>query len=914
VILFAYLKLKLRLKQAGFDADFYPFDWRQSIPALGKELADEIRKETGRNTGRQDLYIVAHSMGGLVSRACLKLLKEKGEDDKVRRLVMLGTPNFGSFAPVQALLGNYTIIKRIAALDLGNSLKDLVNTVFNTFPGLYQMMPAPVKFSGIDLYNIANWPLIGMGPRNNLLEEASKVNEALAPGSDLFTLIAGINQETVVNVRREGNDFVYSTSMEGDGTVPLVFAQLEGVKTYFVEEEHGSLPNNADVSRAVIDLIETSRTTVLSTTWSPRMRGMLREVRGEDLVLQDPYEGRRGEQISPRELRQILREFMAPPVWTREESLPAPAAGYAKPTGESIVIGRKRQRRIDIHLAHGSITQVDSRAIVLGLFKGVTPSGAAGAIDKQLGGVITDFTERRMIAANIGEVFIMPANRYRMGAEMVVFAGLGAFDDFNEEVLRIAAENVARALARTKVDDFATVLMSTGIGMSVGAVLANLLQGFLRGLAEGDQDGRLRSITLCEADQERFMQMHAELLRLTTTHLFDDLEATVDIRKLPPIAAPVFPATDRASGFIEDPVYLIVRELIDSREKETNIQFNADFTLRASMLTAGQKATVITDAIDINGALLNAHFQQIERESFNMGSLDKFGQELALLVLPPLIRKVLPGMKNRRIIIIHDARTSWIPWETICIDKWYPAAEMGLSRKYEAENLSVAGWLEERRLAEKLRILLIVNPTGDLPGAENEGKRIQTILGRDQAFQIDTLWREEATWSAVRAAFRSGDFDVIHYAGHAFFDPYKRSRSGILCHGKQVLSGLDLVNVEKLPALVFFNACEAARIRRSEASEDQEQNHVVAKRLERNVGLAEAFLRSGVGNYVGTYWPVGDAPAEQFAAIFYKALAHGHSIGEALQEGRKRVIELKSIDWADYIHYGSPSFVVKRRS
>jgi hypothetical protein len=59
---------------------------------------------------------------------------------------------------------------------------------------------------------------------------------------------------------------------------------------------------------------------------------------------------------------------------------------------------------------------------------------------------------------------------------------------------------------------------------------------------------------------------------------------------------------------------------------------------------------------------------------------------------------------------------------------------------------------------------------------------------------------------------------------------------------------------------------------------------------------------------------LGDTHAEQFAAILYKALALGHCIGEALREGRKRVMELKSVDWADYIHYGSPAFVVKRRT
>ncbi len=905
VILLAYLKLKLRLLLAGVDASFHPFDWRQSVPDPGRELADRIRTETGPDAGREDLYLVAHSMGGLVARAAFKQLKDKGEDKKVRSLVMLGTPNFGSFAPVQALSGSHSLVKCVAALDVRNSQEDLVNKVFNTFPGLYQMLPAPGKFSGVDLSSPATWPPVGMGPRTTLLAEAPKVHEAMAPGNDRFTLIAGINQETAVSVRREGDEFVYTTSVEGDGTVPLAFAQLDGVTTYFVEEEHGSLANNADVARAVIDLIETSRTSALPTTWTPGRRGAVREVRGADIA-PAPYGGRRGEQISPREVREMLRDFAAPPVRTREEASPAPAKGFAKLTGEPIVVGRKRQRRIDLRLAHGGITQVDARAIVLGLFRGVAPSGAAGAIDQALDGVITDFTERRMIAANVGEVFIMPANRYRMGADMVVFAGLGTYDDFNEEVLRIVAENVARALARTKVDEFATVLLSTGTGMPVGVVLANLLQGFLRGLAEGDRDGRLRCITLCETDQERFAQMHAELLRLTATSLFDEIEATVEMRELPPMPAAPLAAFGRAARPAGDPVYLIVREMADSREEETSPDFDANFTLRASVLTAGSKATVITDVVDIKGARLKAHLEQIRADSFTLDTLNEFGNDLGLLVLPQLVRKTLSGMKDRRLVVIHDARSARIPWETVCIESWYPAAEAGLSRKYEADDLSVAGWLEERRLADKLKILLIVNPTRDLPGAEEEGKRIKTLLGQDPDVRIDELWREAATWSAVRAGFRSGEYDAIHYAGHAFFDPYKRSRSGILCHGRKVLSGMDLVHLEKLPALVFFNACEAGRLRGA--------TDPVARQLERNVGLAEAFLRAGVGNYVGTYWPVGDEAAEQFATVFYKALVCGESIGDALREGRKRVLDLKSVDWADYVHYGSPGFVLKRKA
>ncbi len=61
-----YELLKLRLQLAGFDADFHHFDWRLSIDVLGKLLVDRIKKEPAA-----EVSLVAHSMGGLVSRAAI---------------------------------------------------------------------------------------------------------------------------------------------------------------------------------------------------------------------------------------------------------------------------------------------------------------------------------------------------------------------------------------------------------------------------------------------------------------------------------------------------------------------------------------------------------------------------------------------------------------------------------------------------------------------------------------------------------------------------------------------------------------------------------------------------------------------------------------------------------------------------
>ena len=124
-----------------------------------------------------------------------------------------------------------------------------------------------------------------------------------------------------------------------------------------------------------------------------------------------------------------------------------------------------------------------------------------------------------------------------------------------------------------------------------------------------------------------------------------------------------------------------------------------------------------------------------------------------------------------------------------------------------------------------------------------------------------------------------------------------------------MLTGSELVSLARLPNLVFFNACEAGRVRKSAAAAKS-----VRERIDRNIGLAEAYLRGGVANYIGTYWPVDDRAATTFADAFYSVLLNGTPVGDALLAGRMKVEKLKSIDWADYVLYGSPDFVLKEKT
>jgi CHAT domain-containing protein len=163
----------------------------------------------------------------------------------------------------------------------------------------------------------------------------------------------------------------------------------------------------------------------------------------------------------------------------------------------------------------------------------------------------------------------------------------------------------------------------------------------------------------------------------------------------------------------------------------------------------------------------------------------------------------------------------------------------------------------------------------------------------------------QATRARLLNDFRSGAYDVLHYAGHAHFDPQQPGHSGIICAGGDTLSGADLARLESLPALVFFNACETGRLRGATPHRHLRRSLAITD------GLAEAFLRGGVANYLGTYWPVGDEAALAFSAALYARIVDGEPLGVAVYQARAAVRASRSCDWADYMHYGNHEFAIK---
>jgi pimeloyl-ACP methyl ester carboxylesterase len=231
----------------------FPYDWRLDIRSSADLLVDKINAQFGSANG---VHLVAHSMGGLVSRS----LAQRHPDEWARmgKLVMIGTPNYGSLSIAHLYTGLYRLMRILAAVDRQHNLADLLQLAKN-FVGTYQMLPRTDKLAGTStaakLYDPATYG--DLHPLRDRLDDAQEFQADLdvIHNPERLTYIAGANQPTADGVSdwsRLGSMDAYTFTRMGDGTVPHSLGLLPGIAaTYFVEEEHGALPSNQIVMEAV---------------------------------------------------------------------------------------------------------------------------------------------------------------------------------------------------------------------------------------------------------------------------------------------------------------------------------------------------------------------------------------------------------------------------------------------------------------------------------------------------------------------------------------------------------------------------------------------------------------------------------------------------------------------------------------
>jgi esterase/lipase superfamily enzyme len=211
-----------------------------------------------------------------------------------------------------------------------------------------------------------------------------------------------------------------------------------------------------------------------------------------------------------------------------------------------------------------------------------------------------------------------------------------------------------------------------------------------------------------------------------------------------------------------------------------------------------------------------------------------------------------------------------------------------------------------------------------LAGAQSEARTVveafhhlaDELVGMP-AVVVESRIGERVSCMQMREYLRSGQFDIIHYAGHAQFvksDP--EASAWVLSDG--MLRAREIRNTlawtDSPPWLVFANACEAGMD--AGASIGKYQGDVF--------GLATAFINQSVAAYIAPLWPVDDRIATELAVSFYYALlAERLSLGESLYRAKAEVrrwlnerdgdspdvvvIPRQVLSWASVILYGDPT-------
>ncbi|HEX8290609.1 MAG TPA: hypothetical protein VF570_02560, partial [Pyrinomonadaceae bacterium] len=256
-----------------WDVQAFWFDWRKDLNLAADALNTKINEWFGNDT---PVHIVAHSMGGLVARTFIANYPNRwrtmwdGKSDGALggRLVMLGTPNMGSFAIPQVMTGLEGLVRKLALLDVRHNVEELLET-FNSFVGSYQMLPSPDAAPNVEqLYNAGTYAPFKVTVSQRHLDDARAHHRKLAAAVDAARMIyvAGYDQPTfsdVADYRKLNSLDGYKVTMNGDGRVPHELGLLKGVPAYYIREGHGELSSNAVILRALEELLRAGRTTAL---------------------------------------------------------------------------------------------------------------------------------------------------------------------------------------------------------------------------------------------------------------------------------------------------------------------------------------------------------------------------------------------------------------------------------------------------------------------------------------------------------------------------------------------------------------------------------------------------------------------------------------------------------------------------
>ncbi|MEO8524790.1 MAG: CHAT domain-containing protein [Caldimonas sp.] len=912
----------------------FAFDWRRPIEDEARRLGDAVDAAlAARAASQQPVRIVAHSMGGLVARTMALEKPDTWQRMLARdgaRLLMLGTPNGGSWSPMQTLSGDDTFGNALAAF---GSLFDNrgARSTMAGMPGFMQLQASLLdpllrldraeswqKLADDDIARLrerSTWHVEGVqqtlyqwgAPPQDVLDQAVKLRrrldaQAAALGADArkMLLVVGHAAFTPAGFTMGDAGLEYLDAQGGgDGRVPLACALLPGVRTWKLDAVHGDLPSRTSAFPAFLELLVNGETTLLepldAAALGTRGAGIAAATGAGDasssVARSRPSHGMLGSEppSSPSDVLGTLTRTV----------------GDDKRTSPALHVS---VLNADLKFVHQPLLVGHYRSIILTGTESVVDRLVARAMSKSLAaGLYPDAAGTHQIFGNVRQD---PDNVLAMARPLaVVVAGLGEEGKLRAVDLAWTVRQAAIAYAQRLAEQAAgapaefelaaTLIGSGGTGISAGASAQAIAQGAYVANLKLRENGwpQIGRLILVELYLDRASDAWRALQVQSTA-------ASNQLKVVGPVEAGAGALRRSLDPSYRGAAYDLVSVVTSQRsDGEPTITYNLD-TRRARAEVRAQQT---------QGTLVR---ELIAKASNDANRDAQIGRTLFDLLVPVEMEPFLGGTSE--MVLELDTGTAAIPWELL-----------------DTPGSRVAGggdprpWAIRCKLLRKLRtnefraqvsdadadgsVLVIGAPLVDetlyppLPGAREEAIAVVARLtsgetGLDAAHVRALISGDDDARNIINALFERS-YRVIHIAGHGA----PGAKGGVVLSGNTFLGAAEVQAMRIVPELVFLNCCHLA-------GRDAKTALAPFDRAEFAANIAEALIEIGVRCVVAAGWAVEDEPAAIFATTFYDALLSGGRFIDAVAAARGAAWRASSTGntWAAYQCYGDPGWTWRR--
>jgi len=943
----------------------YPYDWRRPLQHAALGLATLLREALAETRAAGlPVRIVAHSMGGLVTRAMAAAEPALWDEFLGRdgsRFVMLGTPNRGSHLMVEMLLGKGGTLRKLTMLQ-GCDLQDTLDLVA-AFRGALQLLPQPGFVDGgtpiADYLREQVWQdlkpkvfdfwfgnfRVGV-PAQLACDEARSLwslpgfATPAVPGHrpDKVIYVCGKADNTACGLAVAGDRVKMVGTSEGDGSVSWASGRIEGIgEAYLMEAAHGDLAATPEHFEALAQLLADGTTTKLPRGWPGASRGGATATvvydAGPTALPSDEEAARSLLGSVPRP----HRARRAAPVAVLQVAVTAMDLRYA---ADPILVGHYErdpisgaEAIIDRDLVGNGLTMRQH----LGLYPGAIGSAIVVLVDQndvekargtQRGALVTGMGEwGELTSATLAEAVRAAALRYllakveRDGAGSMPPPGVQGDAAADPAPLQLGLCSLLLGFSSTA---------NIGVADSVHAVVRGVLEAN-RQFAEGPRRRgaaivRLeiveRSLDIAITAAKELRAVAARLSREARS-LGMRVEAAAELSQR--IGARPRLEVPGSAGYWPR---LIVTDA--STRDDTQPAQRAAAPEKLKYVFLAQRARAEAEVVQSQPGLL----ETLVRLSIGKPNYDpELSRTLFQLMVPLGFKE--SARQTDALALLVDEKTANLPWELLTAGE-----EPMVRRTRLVRQLSSANWRPRVRAAVDRTAYVVGNPStrgfaaaffgkGDqggaesakprdksqppprdpppLPGAEAEAFVVSRILGAAGYQTTEAIGADQSALDVLNRLFQR-PYRILHIAAHGEFALRAgdgRLRSGVLLSDGLMLTAAEVGQMEVVPDLVFLNCCHLGTLD-GEATLDAEVNKLASS-------LARELIEMGVRAVIVAGWAVDDRASQHFAEVFYRSLIDvGQHFGEAVHAARLSTLEgfRATNTWGAFQAYGDPGYLL----